>query len=271
MCVELLPSKRSENGFYVESVNAMAHVRNALERKLEFNPIKTNKKWPIPFERQERSGIAQNFPIPCVSTHKSTRELWIQFRVDAIQIFSIRLHGSSFGIYCVFTRNLGYGYISGKYYKTTQKNLSTDSVFFFKIVVVVVVSMSFSTCSQKFPRAQKSVQKHFGLVFNYFPLLLSRCLFSWESSHFCRKCYRRGTFSTIFTIQRRERLNKASKIKGEAEMVERYINYNFLFKLFFSSTLSHSSSHTLNESILSWHIVIYNAYPEYVVSNCCDV
>lgn len=151
------------------------------------------------------------------------------------------------------------------------KRIYPQIQFFLKIVVVVVVSMSFSTCSQKFPRAQKSVQKHFGLVFNYFPLLLSRCLFSWESSRFCRKCYRRGTFSTLFTIQRRERLNKASKIKGEAEMVERYINYNFLFKLFFSSTLSHSSSHTLNESILSWHIVIYNAYPEYVVSNCCDV
>lgn len=69
MCVELLPSKRSENGFYVESVNEMAHARNALERKLEFNPIETNKKWPIPFKRQARSGIAQNFSIPCASTH----------------------------------------------------------------------------------------------------------------------------------------------------------------------------------------------------------
>lgn len=33
---------------YVESEGKVAHVRNALERKLEFNPIKTNMKWPIP-------------------------------------------------------------------------------------------------------------------------------------------------------------------------------------------------------------------------------
>lgn len=179
MCVELLPSKRSENGFYVESVNAMAHARNALERKLEFNPIKTNKKWPIPFERQERSGIAQNFSIPCVSTHKSTRELWIQFRFDAIQIFSIRLHGSSFGIFCVFTRNLGYGYISGKYYKTTQKNLSTDSVFFLqnrrRCRRIYVFFNLFTKISQSAKKCTKSFWPCFQL-FSFTPLTLSLLL-----------------------------------------------------------------------------------------------
>lgn len=69
MCVEL-PSKRSANGFYIEPMNGMAHVRNALERKLEFNPIKTDMKWPIPFKRQERRETAQNFSISRSATQE---------------------------------------------------------------------------------------------------------------------------------------------------------------------------------------------------------
>lgn len=45
----------------------------------------------------------------------------------SLYTISVLVFSSFFGI---FARNLSYGYISGKYYKTTQKNLSTDSHFF---------------------------------------------------------------------------------------------------------------------------------------------
>lgn len=76
--------------------------------------------------------------------------------------FSFAPYGFSFGFlnsfFCVFTQNLGYGYISGKFYKTTQKNLSTDSLFcrrrrriyfFFKLFSKIFLNISYSQRGKK--------------------------------------------------------------------------------------------------------------------------
>lgn len=47
VCVSSYRVSDRKNWLYIES-REIAHVRNALGRKLEFNPIKTNIKWPIP-------------------------------------------------------------------------------------------------------------------------------------------------------------------------------------------------------------------------------
>lgn len=89
-------------------------------------------KWPIPRARQERREIAAKLFYSMSPTHKSAQAVntvsgrWhpnISSFVHSVSVLVFSI------IFCVrfFAENLGYGYISGKCYKTTAKNLSSSS------------------------------------------------------------------------------------------------------------------------------------------------